>query len=239
MQLPAVLQGFFFFLPSSTLKRRNRSASWLQCGSHSAGSLWALWSGWVWAELDHSPAPGDFPFHFVHINREAEAGQKRESEGERKGRRRGGESNKGQEKGTEGKGGGERRAQSGGVCPRRMNEIFISDTEDTRLLSHIFSSLWFYHSLLLPLTPAGFSSLYSIPFSVFSFLSLSSLYCVSLPLPPFPPSLSFSFSILSELSPLVEVRELFLSICPIFLFLTPSLWRKQEIANKITSPCFL
>lgn len=152
------------------------------------------------------PCTGRFPFHFVHINREGEAGQKREG---------GGESNKGQEKG---KGGGERRAQSGGVCPRRMNEIFISDGEETRLLSRIFSLTF---TLLPTYTPATFP-LFTLSFTTVPFLSLSSLYCITVSftlslylfLLPFSP---FSSSLNS--GPLVEVREFVLSICRVLLFL--------------------
>lgn len=66
---------------------------------------------------------------------------------------------KGQEKGTEGRGGGERRGGHRVVLfvRRRMNEIFISDAEETRLLSCIFS-LWFYHSFT-----SSYSSSVSIP----------------------------------------------------------------------------
>lgn len=90
-----------------------------------------------------SPAPGHFSFTmFTSIGKEKQGKREREREMEKERKkergRRGGESNKGQEKGTEGTGGGERRAQSGGVCPRRMNEIFISDAEEMRLLSRIF-----------------------------------------------------------------------------------------------------
>ncbi len=199
MQLPAVLQGFFFFLPSSTLKRRNRSASWLQCGSHSAGSLWALWSGWVWAELDHSPAPGDFPFHFVHINREAEAGQKRERVKER-------------EKG----GGGEVRATKGKRKEQRGKEegrgghrvvVFVrgewmkslSLTQRIQGCSHISSPHFgfitpFYFLLLLLVSPLFTPSLFLYsPFSLSpAFTVFLSLYLLFLPpsLSPFPSSLN-------------------------------------------------
>ena len=149
--------------------------------------------------------------------------KERETGKEREGGKRGGRSNKGQEKGTEWRGGGERRAQSGGVCARRMNEIFICDAGDKAALTYPVTwvlSLTFNHS-------------YSCKFA--------SLKLLSLPLPLFQASLipflllflsRSPFPLLSELSPLVEVRKLFLSICHVLLFLILCLWRKQEIPPK-------
>lgn len=71
--------------------------------------------------------------------------KERETGKEREGGRRGGRSNKGQEKGTEGRGGGERRAQSGGVCVRRMNEIFISDAGDKAALTYLVTWVFITH----------------------------------------------------------------------------------------------
>lgn len=185
--------------------------------------VWVLWSGWVWAELDHSPAPGDFPFTlFTSIGKEKQ--DERESKEGRREQQRPRERNRGDmrrgEKGTE------------WWHLRKMNEIFILDPEKTRLLflssSHCFT-LPFY-IILLPRLPFLF-----LLYFIFSRILLC---CSSLFLSLFP-CISFSFlspvSVLSETSPLVEVRKLFLSIRPVFLF--PSLWKKNRKLQKHSFEC--
>lgn len=130
-------------------------------------------------------------------SRAKKKGGEREGRGKWGMRRRGGESNKGQEKGTEGRGGGGRRAQSGAICTRPMNEIFISEKEETGCFCLLTlalspSSTWTYSSSLHPSFPS--SPLSAVLFSLC--LSLSS--CI---LPP----------LLCVVSPLVEDWELFLS----------------------------
>lgn len=90
------------------------------------------------------------------------------------------------------------KEEGGAVCPRRMNEIFISDTEETGLLSRIFSLLSTYSfSSSSPLHP------FQCSFSAV-FLSLSLYLFLLLPL-------------LSLVSPLVEVC---LSASPALFFQT-------------------
>lgn len=121
--------------------------------------------------------------------------------GNEKRRKRGRERRKEREKGEVGATKAKRKEQRGEeegrgghrvvlFVRRRMNEIFISDAEETRLLSRIIS-LWFYHS---------FTSSYSS-----SPLSLSLHLFLLLPL-------------FSEVSPLVEIRELFFSQPALFCF---------------------
>lgn len=153
------------------------------------------------------PCTRRFPFHFVHINRMEKQGK----------RERGRERSTTKAKRREQRGGGESRAQSVGVCPRPMNEIFISDAKEARMLSHFISS---HISSRICLSPA-LLLLFTLSSSFFLFLS--DIYCNSLllispcisPRPfPVPP-----FSILSELSPLVEVGQRFLFLSP-WLFLS-------------------
>lgn len=152
------------------------------------------------------PCTRRFPFHFVHINRMEKQGK----------RERGRERSATKAKRREQRGGGESRAQSVGVCPRPVNEIFISDAKEARLLSHFISS---HISSRICLSP---ELLLLFTLSSSFFLFLSDIYCNSLllispcisPRPfPVPP-----FSILSELSPLVEVGQRFLFYLPGFSF---------------------
>lgn len=176
---------------------------------------------WVGVSRTRSqPCTRRFPFHFVHINRMEKQGK----------RERGRERSTTKAKRRERRGGGESRAQSVGVCPRPMNEIFISDAKEARLLSHFISS---HISSRICLSPA-LLLLFTLSSSFFLFLS--DIYCNSLllispcisPRPfPVPP-----FSILSELSPLVEVGQRFLFISLAFPFLPFCPWRKQEITNQ-------
>lgn len=139
----------------------------------------------MWAERDHSPAPGDLPFHFVHINREWEAGQKKRGREGRERKTGNEEEGRWEQQRPRERNRGERRAQTGAICMRPMNEIFISDKEETGCfclltLALSLSSTWTYSS--------------SIPFLsslCCTFLSLSITVCLYPPSSPLcsqPPS---------------------------------------------------
>lgn len=206
-----------------------------------------VWSSLCWLSLSavewvgvsrarSQPCTRRFPFHFVHINREGEAGQKRETG------RGSGEGRREQQRPRERNRGETRRGEKGTEWwrLRQMNEIFILDPEETRLLflsSHFFTSHFIlFFMILLPL-------LFLLYF-IFSRILLSAvLACFSHSLPAYlsPSSFPVCISIHSETTPLVEVRQLFLSICPVFLFVSLCLWKKNRKLqpNSFVYACYL
>lgn len=150
LQLPVVLQGFSFPPPLQISE-----------GVKLVCILAPVWFSLCWLPLStvewvgvsrarSQPCTRRFPFHFVHINREWEAGQKRERQGRRE---KGGGGEVGATKAKRKEQRGEEEGRGGHrvvvfVWGEWMKSLSL--TQETRLLSHILSlgflSLTFNHS---------------------------------------------------------------------------------------------